>query len=147
MWERWDSMLPDGSINPGEMTSFNHYALGSVGAWLYESVGGIKAGKEGWKEVLFAPVPGGSVKWAKVRHLGPYGEMACEWELQEGKLNVKVEVPPNSKGIVRIPGEKGERRVGSGVYEFEVEWREKDWPPKPIYNPFAQYDDADKWET
>jgi alpha-L-rhamnosidase len=130
------------------MTSFNHYALGSVGAFLHSSVGGISPFKQGWKEVLFAPVPGGTVRWGKVRHLGPYGVVACEWEILEGRLRVRIEVPGNSRGVVRLPGDgEGERRVGSGVHEFEVEWREREWPPKPIYNPFAQYDDADKWET
>ena len=41
IWERWDSMLPDGSINPGEMTSFNHYALGAVADWMHRCIGGI----------------------------------------------------------------------------------------------------------
>ena len=41
IWERWDSMLPDGTVNPGQMTSFNHYALGAVADWIHRTIGGI----------------------------------------------------------------------------------------------------------
>src|SRR5262249_39916577 len=58
IWERWDSMLPDGSINPGEMTSFNHYALGSVADWMHRTIGGIAPAAPGYRELRFAPVPG-----------------------------------------------------------------------------------------
>jgi alpha-L-rhamnosidase len=144
MWERWDSMLPDGHINPGEMTSFNHYALGSVGAWLHSSVGGISQSKDGWKEVLFAPVPGGTVTWARVRHLSSYGVVGCEWKIEGGRFWMGIEVPPNSRGVVRVPGQKGETRVGSGRWEFEGVWEEKEWPPKAILSPYAMYSNGDE---
>ncbi|KAF4627602.1 hypothetical protein G7Y89_g10548 [Cudoniella acicularis] len=107
MWERWDSMLPDGTINPGSMTSFNHYALGSVGDWLHGVVGGLSIEEEegsgvGWKVVRFAPVPGGTLTRAKTRHLGPYGMISCEWRIEGGKFKMSIEVPPNSKGVVKI---------------------------------------------
>ncbi len=58
IWERWDSMLPDGSINPGDMTSFNHYALGAVSDWIYQVVGGIRPAEPGYRRVHIQPVPG-----------------------------------------------------------------------------------------
>src|SRR5262249_21416887 len=58
IWERWDSMLPDGSINPGEMTSFNHYALGAVADWLHRVVAGLAPGAPGYRKLLIEPRPG-----------------------------------------------------------------------------------------
>ena len=64
VWERWDSMLPDGSINPGEMTSFNHYALGAVADWMHRTIGGMSP-LTGYSKVLVAPRPGGGLTWAE----------------------------------------------------------------------------------
>jgi alpha-L-rhamnosidase len=128
MWERWDSMLPDGSINMGEMTSFNHYALGSVGAWLHSTVGGVspEVGGEGWKVVRFEPVPGGTVRSAETRYKGPYGDVECKWRLQGGKFKMTAKVPPNSKGVVKLPGVEEVKSVGSGTHEFEAGYKELD---------------------
>ena len=65
IWERWDSMLPDGSINPGEMTSFNHYALGAVADWMHRVVGGIAPAAPGYARVRIAPQPGGGLQLGK----------------------------------------------------------------------------------
>ena len=64
IWERWDSMLPDGTINPGEMTSFNHYALGAVADWMHRTIGGIVATEPGYRAARIAPRPGGGLTWA-----------------------------------------------------------------------------------
>ncbi|KUJ23886.1 alpha-L-rhamnosidase [Mollisia scopiformis] len=141
MWERWDSMLPNGSINPGEMTSFNHYALGSVGAWLHSTVGGISPLEPGWKKVLFAPRPGGTVRTAQARFLSPYGVVG--WEEGKKKFWMRARVPPNTTAEVRVPGREEVVRVESGEYEFRSEFVEEGWPPKAIYAPFAQYEDMD----
>ena len=131
-------MLPDGSINPGSMTSFNHYALGSVGAWLHSTVGGISPKEPGWKVIKFEPVPGGTMKSAKCRHESPYGEVKCEWKLEGGKLDVKIVVPLNCTGEVKLPGQEKVQKVGSGVHEFVVEGHDAGgWPPKPLANPFT----------
>lgn len=131
IWERWNSMLPDGRINPGEMTSFNHYALGSVSMFLYSVVGGIAATKPGWKEILVHPRPGGTVTDARVSHLSPYGRISCEWEIKGNKLLVNVEIPPNSTGTVILPGMT--EVIGSGMKTYEVEWKpDPSWPPKAI---------------
>ncbi len=56
VWERWDSMLPDGSINPGQMTSFNHYALGAVADWMHRRVAGLAAGDPGYRTIVVRPL-------------------------------------------------------------------------------------------
>ena len=73
IWERWDSMLPDGSINPGEMTSFNHYALGAVADWLHRTVAGLAPAAPGYRRLLVRPRPGGGLTHARARHDTPYG--------------------------------------------------------------------------
>ena len=57
IWERWDSMLPDGTVNPGEMTSFNHYALGAVADWMHRTVAGLAPLEPGYRRILFRPSP------------------------------------------------------------------------------------------
>jgi alpha-L-rhamnosidase len=104
VWERWDSMLPDGSINPGEMTSFNHYAFGGVADWMHQTIGGISAQEPGYKVLRFAPVPGGGVTAATCALRTPYGEASCEWSFQDGQMSLQVEVPPNTSGVVDRPG-------------------------------------------
>ena len=79
VWERWDSMLPDGTINPGEMTSFNHYALGAIADWMHQYVGGIRPLAPGYSKVLIAPVPGDGIDWAKTSLRSPHGTIAVEW--------------------------------------------------------------------
>ena len=143
MWERWDSMLPDGSINPGEMTSFNHYALGSVGAWLHSTVGGISPEVAGWKVVRFEPMPGGTITSAEVKYFGPYGLVECRWKIEKGKFKMTAKVPPNSRGVVKLPGVEKVKEMGSGIHEFEVGYKELEWPPKATYNPFASHSDTD----
>ncbi len=79
VWERWDSMLPDGRINPGEMTSFNHYALGAVADWLHRTVAGLAPAAPGYRRITVRPQPGPVLADAAARHLTPYGEAAVEW--------------------------------------------------------------------
>ncbi len=84
IWERWDSMLPDGSINPGEMTSFNHYALGAVADWLHRTVAGLAPAAPGYRRIEIRPVPGGGLTHASARHRTPYGMAGCAWRIDEG---------------------------------------------------------------
>ena len=117
IWERWDSLKPDGTVNAGSMTSFNHYALGSIADWLHRVVAGIAADEPGWRRIRFAPRPGGSLTSASARHLTPYGEAAVGWTLADGSLDVTVTVPVGSTGIVQLPGQD-EVEVGHGTHRF-----------------------------
>lgn len=125
-WERWDSLLPSGQVNPGGMTSFNHYALGSVAKFLHETVGGIAPLEPGYKVILFSPQPGGSICSASASVLSPYGQISCEWELRDAKGGtkafwMKVQVPMNTTAVIKLPrmaGKDGDRKIGSGTREF-----------------------------
>lgn len=96
IWERWDSMRPDGSINPGEMTSFNHYALGAVADWIHRAVGGIAPLEPGYAKVLIAPRPGGGLTWARASLATRHGLVEVHWRQAGHDLVVEVAVPPGT---------------------------------------------------
>ncbi|MFD7770058.1 family 78 glycoside hydrolase catalytic domain [Streptomyces sp. NPDC059787] len=104
VWERWDSLRPDGSLNPGGMTSFNHYALGAVADWLHRVVGGITATAPGYREIAFRPRPGGGITWARTRHETPYGTASLSWESTGTGLTARIVVPDGCRGIAELPG-------------------------------------------
>ncbi|WWC63686.1 uncharacterized protein I303_106291 [Kwoniella dejecticola CBS 10117] len=136
IWERWDSALPDGTINPGQMTSFNHYALGAVAEFMHSNIGGLSPLEPGWKKALIKPLPGGTLTSASTSHSSPYGKFAVEWKIQGDKLLVDIEVPPNASAKVDLPGMKEEDEVGSGKKSYEVDWKgDERWPPKGIRGP------------
>jgi len=115
IWERWDSMLPDGTVNPGDMTSFNHYALGAVSDWLHRVVAGLAPTAPGYRSIRFAPRPGGGFTSAGATHLTPYGEAAIDWSITDGTLSATVTVPFGTTAIVALPGVP-EVEVGPGTH-------------------------------
>ncbi len=123
IWERWDSMLPDGSVNPGEMTSFNHYALGAVADWLHRSVAGLGFADAGGRRLRFAPRPGGGLTFAEATLDTVFGRAAIRWDRTGDRLVVGVEVPPNATAQVDLPGSASVIEVGSGSHRFEVACR------------------------
>lgn len=147
IWERWDSMLPDGSINPGEMTSFNHYALGSIINWLHKTVAGVSPLEPGWRHILVQPVPGGTVTSAEAIYETSYGRLECRWEVKEGSaFHLEAIVPPNSKAHVILPrhsGDENSQWVGSGKHEFATTFdSQTDWPPKALLPPMFESEDS-----
>jgi alpha-L-rhamnosidase len=124
IWERWDSMRPDGSINPGEMTSFNHYALGAVADWLHRSVAGLAPAAPGYRALEFRPQPGGGLTHAMARHMTPYGLAECAWRITSAwNIDVEVTVPPNTTATVFLPNStESPKRVGSGSYRWSYNW-------------------------
>jgi alpha-L-rhamnosidase len=114
IWERWDSMLSDGSINPGEMTSFNHYALGAVADWMHRAIGGIAALEPGYDRVLIAPKPGGGITWGKTSLESQQGRIALDWEIKGKDVVVKVELPEGLPALVDLHGRDPFEIVGTG---------------------------------
>ncbi|WEV75311.1 alpha-L-rhamnosidase [Bifidobacterium sp. ESL0800] len=110
-WERWDSMEPDGTLNPGGMTSFNHYALGSVATWMHSHIGGLEAIDAGWKRFRIAPHMGGGITHASTSHITPFGRAAVSWKLVDAQgeenaagttLEMDVTVPVGATGTVEL---------------------------------------------
>ncbi|WP_236048108.1 family 78 glycoside hydrolase catalytic domain [Paractinoplanes ovalisporus] len=103
IWERWDSILPDGRVNPGDMTSFNHYALGAVADWLHRVVAGLSPLEPGYARSLIAPRPGGGITWAHGSLETPYGKLAVDWRNEPGGFEADVTVPPGTTALLRLP--------------------------------------------
>ncbi|SDG68455.1 alpha-L-rhamnosidase [Microbacterium sp. 77mftsu3.1] len=127
VWERWDSLLPDGSVNPGEMTSFNHYALGAVADWLHRTVAGLASVAPGFRRLRIAPQPLETLSSASARHLTPYGEASVSWRRDGDEIVVRAVVPANTTAEVDIPD--APREVGSGRHEWRFAARPA--PPRP----------------
>ena len=104
VWERWDAIKPDGSLNDTGMTSLNHYALGAIADWLHRVVGGLDELEPGYRAMRIAPQPGGDLSWATTVHETRFGTVEVMWRRQEGnQLNVEVSIPPGSTAEVVLP--------------------------------------------
>ncbi|WP_275980092.1 alpha-L-rhamnosidase [Couchioplanes caeruleus] len=103
IWERWDGIRPDGSLQDPGMNSFNHYGLGSVGDWLYRSVGGLAPATPGYQDLLIAPRPGGSLTTATTSLTTGYGQTRTQWTKSGPVLTLTVVVPPNTTATVQVP--------------------------------------------
>lgn len=124
IWERWDSMLPDGTINPGEMTSFNHYAFGAIGDWLHRVLAGLAPDAPGYERIRIQPHPIAGLDSASAEHLTPYGRARSAWSRAEGTVRVEAVIPPNTTAIVMLPDGR-EIEAGAGSHAWNVE----DVPP------------------
>jgi alpha-L-rhamnosidase len=125
IWERWDSLLPDGSVNSGEMTSFNHYALGAVADWLHRTVGGLAPAQPGYRQIAVQPRPGSGLTHASARHRTPFGVAECTWKIQNGEIEVRAIVPPNTTALVSLPGrEEHLIEVPSGMYTWSYGYQD-----------------------
>ena len=124
IWERWDSMLPDGTINPGQMTSFNHYALGAVADWMHRSIGGIAPLEPGYARVLIAPRPGGDIDWARTSLESRHGKISVSWSCDgDGPIELEVVVPEGVTARVQLPG-TSEQEFGSGRHRVSSSSRD-----------------------
>ena len=131
VWERWDSMLPDGSINPGEMTSFNHYALGSVADFLHRIVAGLAPLEPGYRSIIVKPVPARSLTSASARHVTPYGAAEVAWRREAGRFTLEVRVPLGATARVVLPGSQATETVRAGRHRWDVEDPITDEAPLP----------------
>lgn len=143
IWERWDGIKPDGSFQDEAMNSFNHYAYGAIGDWMYKHIGGIdqQAGSVGYKDIIISPRPGGNITRSAIDFESVYGTIRCHWFIEEKMMTLDVEIPPNTIAEIIFPEirkggitESGKslglstgnhtHRVGSGKYQFvfEVEY-------------------------
>jgi len=118
-WEAWDSLRPDGTVNP-RGTSFNHYAFGSVVDWLYRTVAGLAPAAPGYREVRIAPVPLPSLDSASATHQTPYGRASVTWTRDGAEVTVRAIVPANTTACVALPDGSDEFVVGSGEHTWTV---------------------------
>ncbi|KAB8195988.1 Bacterial alpha-L-rhamnosidase [Nonomuraea phyllanthi] len=144
IWERWDGWTEENGFGPVAMNSFNHYALGSVGEWLYGGVAGLgqEEGSVGYRRPLVRPLPGGRLTWASASYDTPLGRLASRWQISGGELTLEVQVPPGAHATVHVPttdpssvresgtpieplevtGSAVVCRIGSGRYTYTSTW-------------------------
>ena len=114
IWERWDGIKPDGTFQDVGMNSFNHYAYGAIGDWMYRVVSGIDTVDAGYKHIVIAPQPGGGLTQARAALKTVYGEVVSAWQLSDADFRLQVTVPPNAQATVRIPAAKLAQVTESG---------------------------------
>ena len=144
IWERWDGIRQDSSFQDKGMNSFNHYAYGAVGEWMYRRVAGIETDeqKPGYRNFRLQPSPGGKFSFVKASFESAHGQIRSEWEIKDGMMNYFVKIPANTTADIRLPkaagkaitmngkplagsrqdGEHVTLAKGSGEYKFTWAW-------------------------
>ncbi|PPG39614.1 alpha-L-rhamnosidase [Pseudoclavibacter sp. RFBA6] len=131
IWERWNSMLPDGTINPGDMTSFNHYAFGAVADFLHRRVAGLAPSAPGYRRLRIAPLPDARLSWARAAHETPYGYASVSWTLDGTTFTLEAIVPPSAEAEIVLPDGSAPIPVTSGTHRFSCEFRASEAATRP----------------
>lgn len=136
IWEHWDGLKPDGSMWSADMNSFNHYAYGAIGEWMYRVMAGIEAdeNRTGFKHAVFYPRIGGGLSFVDGRFHSIYGEEGVRWENNGNTITMTVKIPVNTTAAVRLDKAKEvlesdglsfenkedymEANAGSGIYRI-----------------------------
>lgn len=121
IWERWNSILPDGSFNPANMNSLNHYSYGSIGNWLYTRLCGLEAVEPGYKVFAVKPQFIKGITWAELEYESVYGKIALAWRCEGGKITVDLTVPANTTARLTLPERADTLALGSGRYHYEYD--------------------------
>ena len=105
IWERWDGIKPDSSLQTPDMNSFNHYAYGAIGDWMYRVVAGINTETDGagYKKIRIQPYIEKDLSNASASLLTNYGMVSSSWISVDGKLELNVEIPANTTASIYIP--------------------------------------------
>jgi len=147
IWERWDGYVKGRGFQDAGMNSFNHWAFGAIGEWMWRHIIGLNPDetRPGWKHFTIAPRPGGGLTWAKGRYDSIRGPIESAWRIEDQHLSLRVAIPANTTATVivptatpdaplaadSIPGVAFERSlpharvygVDSGQYAFTAPWR------------------------
>jgi alpha-L-rhamnosidase len=121
IWEHWDGIKPDGSLWSKDMNSFNHYAYGSIGDWMFRHIAGINLdpAEPGYRHSLLRPLPGGGLTHAEGSVETLYGRLSLAWRLDGDVMSVDVTVPANTTASLVLPGtDLPEQKLGSGTWNF-----------------------------
>jgi alpha-L-rhamnosidase len=103
IWERWDGWTEEKGFQTPGMNSFNHYAFGSIGRWLFGSVTGIDTDGPGYKRIIIHPRPGGGLDYAKTSYESINGKIVSDWKIKGGKFTLNVTIPANTTATVYVP--------------------------------------------
>ena len=156
IWERWDGIKPDKTLEDPGMNSFNHYAYGAIGAWMYSAIAGIATSEvsPGYHHIIISPHIGGKLKSAHGELETMYGKVSTTWSVDKTAVSMVITVPPNTTAQVTLPlvngpvtengadistdnditnvktiGNDEQLIIGSGTYQFNYTLNTK---PKPV---------------
>jgi len=121
IWERWNSVLPNGELSDTTMNSLNHYAYGSIAEWMYRNMCGINPVESapGFKEILLKPEPNPLLSFARAEVKTAMGYVKCGWKYNgDNKLTIEVEVPFNTKAVLHMPNSNEKHELSAGLYTF-----------------------------
>ena len=170
IWERWDGIKPDSTFQTPGMNSFNHYAYGAIGDWMYRVMVGLDTDSEsvGYKKITIKPNVGGGFTHASATYDTRFGTLSSGWKIDGGKLAVDAIIPPNTTATIYLPAanesditEGGKKlslikdikvggtengkvilKVGSGTYHFSTVWKEEKTVVLSDYSGQYKTDDA-----
>lgn len=116
IWERWDGIKEDGNFQNPDMNSFNHYAYGAIGDWMYRTIAGINIseGSVGYKSIFIKPRLGGGISHASAALDTYYGKLSSSWKLTDGKFSMEVTIPANTTATIYIPAANAQAVTASG---------------------------------
>jgi len=148
IWERWDGIKPDGSFQTASMNSFNHYAYGAIGDWMYRVVAGLDTDESapGYRLMKIKPTIGGGLTNAVATLQTYYGKTSSAWKIENDKTILDIEIPANTRATVYLPAANADKvkeggasissskdvitegasngnvvvTIGSGTYHFEI---------------------------
>lgn len=130
IWERWDGMKPDSTFQTPGMNSFNHYAYGAIGDWMYRTVAGLQEASAGYKNITIAPQPGGKLTRAAAELKTIYGAAKSSWKTENGIFKLDIVIPANTTATVTLPQAAGkkvtEQAKDIAQQKFKTESRNKD---------------------
>ncbi|MBG0858673.1 MAG: family 78 glycoside hydrolase catalytic domain, partial [Bacteroidales bacterium] len=114
IWERWDGQKTDSTFQDAGMNSFNHYAYGAIGDWMYRVSAGIEASSPGYKHIVIQPEPTQKLSYVKASFESPYGTIASGWERKDGRITLSVTIPANTKATIMLPADDPEKITENG---------------------------------
>jgi len=106
IWERWDGQKPDSSFQTPSMNSFNHYAYGAIGDWMYRNIAGLQMDEQegaGYKKIIIKPCLSEKLDYADCSLESVYGTISVQWRKKDGKLNLLLRIPPNTTAKIYLP--------------------------------------------
>ncbi len=119
IWERWNSIMPDGTFDESGMNSLNHYSYGSIAEWMVKKVAGINLVEPGYKKFYVKPMFIKGITNVEATYESVYGMIKSAWKCENKVITVDVTVPANTTADIYLPEKEGVTTVGSGTYHYE----------------------------
>jgi alpha-L-rhamnosidase len=119
IWERWDGQKTDSTFQDPGMNSFNHYAYGAIGDWMYRVSAGIETKGAGYRHIVIQPHPTEKISYSKASFESSYGTIASGWERKGSQVVINVKIPANTSATIILPvdGASKVRESGKGITE------------------------------